>query len=576
MSIVTDFIKLDREYGALFECVSHERTLTTPHPILVSGLCDGATDAAFVTLIKDLKNDGNGTVLILLPDEKSCARLCSFLNKQGLSTGFYMARDLTFYNITASHEYEHERLSVLSGIIDGRFDAVVTTPDAALGFTIPAERLKSSRYTVEYGKTLIDPQEFSEFLVSLGYVRVDLVDAPGQFASRGGIFDVFPSVAHYTDIEGKVFFESAPFRIELFGDEIDRMESFDPETQRMTFSIDKVEFTPPREILLDSEAKQRLKKAIAAQQKKTTDESALLEIGRELAAIDAGAEINFLDKYISVIYPEKACLLDYFKSGATVLIKDTDGIYAKIKSTGFQLEQNARSMVENGIISAKNAVYSKNAEDFKEYLSRFSDVHFDPLSHGITGEPLGGLFNFKTKQAIGYGDNFSILREDIESYLHSGHKICVLAENEAAAKNICSLLKENKISAVSEASFPEISLTDIPKDKVFVAYKEIIKGFELVTPRVAVLSTLPDGHDGTHDGSLMRKRKRLKPGTARILSYNDLEIGDFVVHEIHGIGQYMGVQNLKADGVSRDYITIRYAGTDKLFLPIEKMDMITK
>ena len=576
MSIVTDFIKLDREYGALFECVSHERTLTTPHPILVSGLCDGAMDAAFVTLIKDLKNDGSGTVLILLPDEKSCARLCSFLNKQGLSTGFYMARDLTFYNITASHEYEHERLSVLSGIIDGRFDAVVTTPDAALGFTIPAERLKSSRYTVEYGKTLIDPQEFSEFLVSLGYVRVDLVDAPGQFASRGGIFDVFPSVAHYTDIEGKVFFESAPFRIELFGDEIDRMESFDPETQRMTFSIDKVEFTPPREILLDSEAKQRLKKAIAAQQKKTTDESALLEIGRELAAIDAGAEINFLDKYISVIYPEKACLLDYFKSGATVLIKDTDGVYAKIKSTGFQLEQNARSMVENGLISAKNAVYSKNAEDFKEYLSRFSDVHFDTLSHGITGERLGGLFNFKTKQAIGYGDNFSILREDIESYLHSGHKICVLAENEAAAKNICSLLKENKISAVSEASFPEASLTDIPKDKVFVAYKEIIKGFELVTPRVAVLSTLPDGHDGTHDGSLMRKRKRLKPGTARILSYNDLEIGDFVVHEIHGIGQYMGVQNLKADGVSRDYITIRYAGTDKLFLPIEKMDMITK
>ena len=575
MSIVTDFIRFDKEYGALLECIEHEKKTSTPLPILVSGLCDGASDAAFISLIRDLRGDG-GTALIILPDEKSCVRLSSFLNKHGVNTGFFMARDLTFYNITASHEYEHERLSVLSGILDGQYEAVVTTPDAALGFTIPQSKLMASRFTIDYSETLIDPKEFSEFLVNLGYVRVELVDAAGQFASRGGIFDVYPSVARYTDVDGNTFFESTPFRIELFGDEIDRMEAFDAETQRMTVSLDKVEFTPPREILLDADSRMRLKKALQSQQKRATDENAICEIGYELAAIDAGTELNFLDKYISLIYPERVCLLDYFKNGSVVLLKSDTSINEKIKVFTAQLEQSVKFLVEGGTVSSKYTEYSKNAEDLKEYLSRFTDVHFDSLGHGLSGEKIGGMFNFKTKQMIGYGDNFSLLCEDIESYQATGYKICILAENEAAAKNIGGLLAEKKISAIVESSSTEFSAADIPSGSVFVAYKELLGGFELVAPKVAVLSTLSDGQNGFYNASTLRKRRRPAKGTERILSYNDLNVGDFVVHEIHGIGQYLGIQNIKADGVSRDYISIRYAGADKLFLPIEKMDMITK
>ena len=576
MSIVTDFIRLDKEYGALLDCVRDATHAHTPLSTLVSGLCEGASDAALVTLIKDLNKERKRTALILLPDEKSCVRLSSFLNKQGLTVGFYVARDLTFYNITASHEYEHERLSVLSGILDGRFDAVVTTPDAALSFTIPPSKLIASRYVIEYGKTLIDPQEFSEFLVTLGYVRVDLVDAAGQFASRGGIFDVYPSVACYTDIDGNSYFESSPFRIELFGDEIDRMEAFDPETQRMTVTLDKVEFTPPREILLSSDARIRLKEAVFAQLKRATDENAIREIGYELSAIEAGIELNFLDKYISLIYPEKVCLLDYFEDRSVVILKGTASIYERVKTSAFQLEQTVQSLVDSGTVSQKYVEYSKSEEDLKDFLLRSADVHFDSLGHGLSGEKLGGMFNFKTKHTVTYGDNFSILCEDIDAYRTANYKICVLAENEAAAKNLCTLFAERGIGASVEAEAGEFSAEDIPRSRVLIGYKDTLRGFELVAPKVAVVSTLPDGRDCVFDGAALRRRKRLKKGTERILSYNDLEVGDFVVHEIHGIGQYMGIQNIKADGVCRDYITIRYAGTDKLFLPIEKMDMITK
>ena len=237
MSTVTDFVRLDREYSALVDTIKDATEARTPLPTLVSGLCEGASDAMFVSLIKDLRSCRRDPVLVILPDEKSCVRLAAILNRQGLQTGFYVARDLNFYNITASHEYEHERLCVLSGILDGRYDAVITTPDAALGYTVPPSRLIESRFVLEYGKTSIDPEEFSRFLSGLGYVRVELVDAAGQFACRGGIFDVYPSVAQYTDVDGNLHFDSTPFRIELFGDEIDRMESFDVETQRMTTAL---------------------------------------------------------------------------------------------------------------------------------------------------------------------------------------------------------------------------------------------------------------------------------------------------------------------------------------------------
>ena len=576
MSTVTDFIRLDKEYGALLECVKDATRSRTPLPTLVSGLCEGASDAALVTLIKDLKKEQKGIALILLPDEKSCVRLCSFLKSAGLTVGFYVARDLTFYNITASHEYEHERLSVLSGILDGRYDAVVSTPDAALGFTIPQSKLSASRYVIEYDKTTIDPQEFSEFLVSLGYVRVELVDAAGQFASRGGIFDVYPSVASYTDTDGNSYFESVPFRIELFGDEIDRMEAFDPESQRMTATLQKVEFTPPREILLDKEARVRLIEAISDQQKKTDDENAIREIGYELSAIEAGIELNFLDKYISLIYPEKVCLLDYFEDKSVVILKGTASVYERVKTSAHQLDQTVQALIDGGTVSSKYAEYSKTEEDLKSFLARSADVHFDSLGHGLSGERLSGMFNFKTKHMVTYGDNFSILYEDIDAYKTANYKIYVLAENEAAAKNLCALLTERGVGASLEAEEGEFSAKDMPRGRVLVGCRDTLRGFELVAPKVVVFSTLPDTRDGVYGGAALRKRKRLKKGTERILSYNDLEVGDFVVHEIHGIGQYMGIQNIRADGVCRDYITIRYAGTDKLFLPIEKMDMITK
>jgi len=577
MSTVTDFVRADKEYGQLLSSIVAAKNARTPLPTLVAGLCEGATDAVYASLIKDLKNEDKRTALLIFADEKECVRMQTFLSKQGLKVGFFVARDLTFYNITASHEYEHERLKVLSGLLLGEYDAVVTTPDAALGYTMPPERLIAANTVIEYGKTVVEPHELAKKLVSAGYVKVEMVEAPGQFASRGGIFDVYPASAKYTDIDGGVTVATSPFRIELFGDEIDRMEIFDAETQRMTVTLDKVEFFPARELLPSTDDKILLKNTISSWMAKSKDERAKNEMQAEIRAIENDCELNFLDKYITLIYPQRVSLLDYFESKNTVLVRNTTAMYERVKAAEWHINQTVEELLEGGTIASKYTDYAKPQTALDLFLDNSVTVHFDSLGQGMSGKKTGGMFTFRTKHMVSYSENLELLCDDIDSYKRGGYRLYVIAENEAAAKNLCVLLGDKGISALCETDKGEYTAQTLPKNVVLVGWRDIVRGYEMTTPRIAVLSTLPENSEGAYSAvSKLKRRKKKKKGTETILSYNDLEIGDFVVHEIHGIGQYMGIENLKVDGVSRDYVNIRYAGSDKLFLPVEKLDMVSK
>ena len=158
MNILTDCIRADAEYRHLLSAVFEQRRSRNPLPIVIAGLCEGATDAAYAALAEDIraKKSGNAPLLLVCSEEKECVRLTGLLRQFGLDAMFYMTRDLNFYNIVASHEYEHERLKVLSAILHGTVDVVVTTPDAALSYTIPSNDFISSVIKLEYDKTTID------------------------------------------------------------------------------------------------------------------------------------------------------------------------------------------------------------------------------------------------------------------------------------------------------------------------------------------------------------------------------------------------------------------------------------
>jgi len=575
MSILTSSIRLDSEYKQLLRALERDFR-AKPLPILASGLCEGASDAFLISVLQDSSPFRSKTALLILPEEKDCVKALATLERNGLRAAFYMARDLTFYNITASHEYEHERLRVLSGLLASDYDVVITTPDAAIGYTLPPELLTDKLLTVDECDA-IDVKELNRRLISAGYVRVDLVDSPGQFALRGGIVDIYPPYGSFSDSDGDSKNGAYALRIELFGDDVDRMGLFDPDSQRMTSYVTRATFTPARELLPDAEALDRLKKAVSAQFKNATDERVCEELVKETAAIERAktgdGEICFLDKYISLIYPCRATLLDYFDAKTLVLMRGTNAIGDRLKASEWHMNQTVTELIEGGTIAPKYAEYAKPISAFDLFCDAHVTLHVDSIAYHVSDQRLAGLFGFRSRHTVSYSDNEELFLEDLNAYVTGGYRCLVLTENETEAKRTAQRLTEKGFAVNAAPNEAD----NLERGSVTVLCGELFAGFELMMPKIAVLSVMPDARvGGLSLSSKTALRKKKKKNTKSILSYAELEVGDFVVHETYGIGQYTGIETLTCDGVTKDYIGIRYAGSDKLFLPVEKLDKVSK
>ncbi len=580
-NILTDLIRLDREYEQLCE-LAKRNFKGKSLPIAASGLSGGTSDALAISLCRDTDRErfANGKkipVLAICVEEKECRELSEQYSQFGLRTAFYVSRDLTFYNITASHEFEHERLMVLSGIIAGEYDIVFTTPHTALGYTLPPAVLRNRMIRIDM-LTRTEPSCLAQRLVSAGYARVDMVEVAGQFAQRGGIVDVFSPNAEIKDVDGQVRRGSFPIRIEFFDNEIDRMGVFDSESQRMLYNIASVSFTPSREVLVGQEERERIERAIRSKYRDTHDEKVCETLTRELTALSGDlTEIGFADKYISLIYPEKTCLLDYFDEKTLVLVRSTGAVYDRLKADKWHEDENIKELCEGGTISPKYAEYSKNSAELDRFFDNNVTVHVNSLSYGLSDKRLSGLFGFRSRMPVSYSEKFNLLCEDLIGYHRGGYKTVLMTENKKSAQSLASMLDDTDFKTAifdGEGTAPE-SLAD---KVVYVVYGKTLAAYELVTSRIAVLTTENEFSRAEAKGSLtIKKHSRKKRNDAQaILSYAELEVGDIVVHETYGIGRYLGLEKLKIDGVSRDYISIQYAGNDKLCIPVEKLDLVSK
>ena len=586
-NILTDSIRQDIEYSQLLVGVRQQLGARNPQPLLVAGLCDGATTALQVSLINDSRTLGSKITLIICPDEKECRRTQETLSAFGIRTAFWQLRDLTFYNVTVSRDFEHERLKVLFGILLGKFDAVVTTPDAALSFTLPEKVLGEHTMTFDFDHP-VSLETLSLRLIDAGYSRCELVEGMGQFAIRGGIIDIFPPFASYRDVDGREFGGSYPVRIELFGDDVDRMVTFAPDTQRSRTTLEAVTIPPAKEIITDRAALEALDSVLSARLRslsKGSDADAAAEAAIEAAAVKAALSgssetpsVNFIDKYVTLVYPERVCLLDYIKSLTPVtLVMNTNAVNERLKGAEWHMHKTVEDLLESSSVAPKYAEYSRPSGDLEVFLTSTVALHVDSLSYGMSGKRLGGMYGFRTRQLVSYANNFELLCEDLRTYVDSGYRTVVIAENETAATNLCQMLTEAGYSATREAETGEFSAENLPRKLVLVKYREALSPFELFVPKFAIFSTVPDSRRASSAAAVsLKRRAKKKKGSEAILSYAELEVGDYVVHERYGIGRYTGIENLTVDGVSRDYFGVQYAGSDRLFLPVDKLDQVSK
>ncbi|MGM9664455.1 MAG: hypothetical protein ACI3XF_06400, partial [Eubacteriales bacterium] len=290
MNIISNRISAQREFAQILKTRRENKGKAKKLPSMITGLCEGALDAFLAAFVlEECKNEPS---LVLVQDEKSARHIASALGFYGIRTLVYPARDPVLYNMVASHEAEYDRVSALSEISEGSGAVVIATPDAAMQFTMPRDKLCEGVFTLSVGDS-VDMAELSKRLVAFGYTPCELVDGKGRFAIRGGIADIFSAQS------------DMPVRIELFGDEIDRIGYFDIITQRWVENLRVAKIIPAREIIADAGARTRIEKALERLMKKAASEQVRSSLAGELTAVQSGAEILTAEKYLPLIYEKK-------------------------------------------------------------------------------------------------------------------------------------------------------------------------------------------------------------------------------------------------------------------------------
>lgn len=558
MNILLDRIRENREYGEIRKALKSRGDAARRYPSLVTGLCEGALDAFLAACVCD--EEKGIPALVCAPDEKSAARLFGTLSAFGLRAAVYPERDPVLYNIVSSHELEHERIAVLTDLIEERLDVVVTTPSAALSFTIPEEILRGATKTLAVGDS-IGMEALAAFLAESGYVRSELVDGKGQFSVRGGIIDIFPPQLRN------------PVRMELFGDEIDQIGYFDVMTQRKTENLSEVMITCAREILISEEKRKGLSEKIRSVAERASSPEIRTSLMHEYEALTSGMEISFSDKYISYIYPEKITLLDYFGPNTLTFAVESSAILDRLRADEAHMLETTGELLKSGLLLPK---YSEFSAENSVLLAFFESRAALLLNNFVSQYPgkLSGMYSFAVRPTPSVSGDFSLLSEDIAAYLRSKYAVLLLCENEAEASSMRNLLAENGIAALYSAT-PD---TTAPVQTVTVTSFPL-HGFEMPAEKFVCIS-LTAGGTKTEKALRRHAAKNAKSSSKtreKILSYADLSVGDYVVHEVHGIGIYKGLESIRGyDGVRRDHIKIQYSGTDVLYVPCEQIDSVSK
>lgn len=579
--IITEAVKAEPEYESIIkrlEMFSAAGEKYRDDAIMATGLADTPRAAlCFALANEETVVSKDKCSIICVPDEKTAYNLARLLSSFSEGIFVFSQRDYVFYNISAtSREFEHERINVLRSIATGKAKIVICVPEALLGILPPKKRC-ADEIVLSIGEEF-PTSELSERLVYLGYTRADTVEGKGQFAIRGDILDVFPP-----DLE-------SPVRVEFFGDEVDCAGTFDILTQRRTENISTVVITPAKEIILTEDETNKIKSEIeellgnAEKRKliaekgedklKVSDYEALIARLRNEKQSLADGTLACVDKYLPGIMEEKATLLDY--ADGCLFLFDLARIVERLENYEMQLAQTLTFLAEQGEINLKKTVYCENYEYLLSKVRERPTLVCNTFTQS-SNMKFSGIYSFRTKATNAFTKDIEILCEDLEDYRERGFKTVILSGSIHSAGVLNSIMSDRHIKSVL-VSPEELRCESFSPEYVYITYKNetthTFSGFELTSSKIAFLT---DGNsDHSASKATARKSVARKSGAKKILSYSDLTVGDFVVHTVHGIGRYDGIKTLTVGGITRDYITIIYAGNDVIYVPADQLDRVSR
>lgn len=554
-------------------------------PVQISGV----TDSQKVHVMHELSKD-NPWRLVVTYDDTRAKEIFDDFSYFEPNTWLYPARDLLFYSSDIhGNLLTRQRMQVFKHLLEDEGGVVVTTVDGLMDHLLPLSRIKESCLNIMVGQTL-DMEEIKHLLTGMGYERMGQVDGMGQFSVRGGILDVFPLT------------EEVPVRIELWGDEVDSIRSFDAESQRSIQQMDEVTIYPAAELILTKEHieegilrleadEKKQEKAFRDQKKPEEAQRIRRAVGELVESLKEGFDVQTLDAYIRYFCRDTVSFLDYMKevgakvtlvssgaagkasekkqaAGLALILDEPQRMKEKAETVETEFRESMSHRLEQGYILPGQADLLFASKTVLADCHTSHSIFMTGLDQRLPGMTPKAKYSLTGKNLNSYQNSFEILIKDLTRWKKDGYRVVLLSASRTRASRLAGDLREYDLRAFC----PEDAGRPVAPGEIMVTYGKLHKGFEYPLIKFVVIT------EGDMFGVEKRKKKRKKYNYEgkKISSFSELSVGDYVVHESHGLGIYKGIEKIEQDHVIKDYIKVEYGDGGNLYLPATRLDGIQK
>ncbi|MGV3243210.1 transcription-repair coupling factor [Staphylococcus sp. 11262D007BW] len=526
--------------------------------VLVTGL----TPAAKASMIAEMyQSDHRQVVLVtnnLYQADKLEGDLLQFVPDDELFK--YPVQDIMTEEFsTQSPEFMSERVRTLTALANEQRGLFIVPLNGLKKLLTPKSLWQAHQIKIEVG-TDIDVDALLKQLVNMGYRRESVVSNIGEFSVRGGIIDIYPLLGE-------------PIRIELFDTEVDSIREFDIETQRSFDNIETAHITTAHDYIITEEVRYRL-----VEQLKTAYETTRPKIDKSVRqdVKDTYDQFNIIEderfdpqilrRLVAFMYEEPATIMGYVKDNAVVLMDE----YNRVKETEASLTAETEEFLQNLIESGKGFIGQRFMDDTTlDQLIRQRYITFFTLFTASMPIKLQDIVKFSCKPVQQFYGQYDIMTSEFQRYIRQDERVVVMVETETKKERVQAMLNEMHIPTLIDPAIDQIE-----SGHVAIIEGSLSEGFEL--PYMSLVVITERELFQSKQKKAAKKRRKAISNAEKIKSYQELNVGDYVVHVHHGVGRYLGVETLEVGDVHRDYIKIQYKGTDQLFVPVDQMEQVQK
>ena len=513
----------------------------------------GLTDVGMAQIISSIHEFGKKPICIITYNEIQAKKIKEDLNYFTEKVVLFPKKEIVTYDyIAESKDLPYQRIESLNTITSKKNLIIVTTIEAILQKLPSKEVLYQNKLEFKVGE-IYNLEEIKRKLIKLGYSRYDLIEGRGQFSVRGDIVDIAVT-------------ENTGIRLEFWGDEIDSIRNFNITSQRSIQNLEKATIYPAHEYILQNSIEQVCKNIKKLEVSKTQEQ--ILE--EDIEQIKAGNYISKIDKYFNCFYNETASLLDYLNKDTAIFIDEENKIKQRLQNIQIDNQNLIKNLIEKRKIVPQAIENFSTQEEIENILQNRKIVQVEkqdkPSKSGIES------YTFSYREINYYKSEIEELWKDLKKWITAKKSIYILVPTKEKAKKLKSLLEEQEIMCKIEEKLNQTIIVKSTQSIVTISIGRLSAGFENFDLNQIVITAeeLVEGE---------KKRRKVTHGAFKEgekVVFADLKIGDYVVHRTYGIGIYIGVNTIKADGTIKDYIKIKYKNDDILYVPTNQMDAIRK